>query len=95
MQRFYVYVLLSKKDRKFYIGFTNNLKRRLSQHANGEVVSTKQRRPLKLIHYEYFINELDAKAREVFLKSGAGHTQLNNILKRTNEDRVPSVEISL
>lgn len=89
MQRFYVYVLLSIKDRKFYIGFTNNLKNRLSQHAKGEVVSTRKRRPLKLIHYEYFINELDAKAREVFLKSGAGHSQLNNILKRTGEVLFP------
>lgn len=83
MQRFYVYILLSKKDEKFYIGFTNNLKRRLSQHAKGEVISTKKRRPFKLIHYEYFINETDAKAREIFLKSGRGHDQLGNILKRT------------
>ena len=95
MQRFYVYVLLSMKDRKFYIGFTNNLKNRLSQHAKGEVVSTKKRRPFKLIHYEYFINESDAKAREVFLKSGGGHDQLSHILKRTSEVMFPRSEISL
>lgn len=80
---FYVYVLKSQKDGKLYVGYTNNLKRRLSQHAKGEVISTKNRRPLRLIHYEYFINETDAKAREVFLKSGAGHNQLDNILKKT------------
>ena len=83
MIHFYVYILLSKKDSKFYIGFTNNLKRRLTQHAKGEVSSTKNRRPLKLIHYEYFINEIDAKAREIFLKSGEGHKQLHAKLKRT------------
>ncbi len=83
MERFYVYTLLSLKDKKLYTGFTTNLKNRLQQHARGEVKSTKDRRPLKLIHYEYFINETDAKAREVFLKSGFGRNQLKQALKRT------------
>ena len=83
MEHFYVYILLSKKDDRLYIGYTNNLRRRLSQHAKGEVSSTKNRRPFKLIHYEYFINEVDAKAREIFLKSGAGHKQLKDKLRKT------------
>ncbi|MBI2062676.1 MAG: GIY-YIG nuclease family protein [Candidatus Yanofskybacteria bacterium] len=83
MERFYVYTLLSLKDNKLYAGFTTNLKNRLQQHARGEVKSTRDRRPLKLIHYEYFINEQDAKAREVFLKSGFGRNQLKQALKRT------------
>ena len=83
MQKYYVYTLLSLKDNKFYCGFTINLKNRLQQHARGEVKSTKDRRPLKLVHYEYFINEEDAKAREVFLKSGFGRNQLTQSLKRT------------
>lgn len=83
MEHFYVYILLSRKDNKFYIGFTSNLKQRLTQHAKGEVRSTKNRRPFKLIHYEYFVNETDAKAREIFLKSGAGHRQLKDKLRKT------------
>ena len=82
-KHFYVYVLQSWKDRKLYIGFTTNLKNRLSQHAKGEVRSTKLRTPFNLIRYEYFINEADARAREKFLKSGYGHRQLAEILKRT------------
>lgn len=81
--RYYVYILLSLKDKKFYTGFTSDLKNRLTEHAKGNVRSTKDRRPLKLIHYEYFINESDAKAREVFLKSGFGRNQLKESLKRT------------
>ena len=80
---FYVYVLLSLKDGKFYIGFTTNLKDRLSRHARGEVRSTANRRPLKLIYYEYFVNEDDAKARETFLKSGFGRSNLKKALQRT------------
>ena len=83
MEKYYVYILLSGKDGKLYTGFTTNLKNRLQQHARGEVKSTKERRPLKLIHYEYFINEQDAKSREVFLKSGFGRNQMKQALKRT------------
>ena len=81
--KYYIYVLFSLKDHKFYIGFTTNLKNRLIEHANGLVVSTRNRRPLKLIHYEYFIDKPDAKSREVFLKSGFGRSQLKEALKRT------------
>lgn len=81
--RYYVYILRSTVDGKLYIGFTTNLKQRLQSHAGGQVFSTKNRRFLKLIHYEYFINKDDAKAREIFLKSGYGHQQLKAFLKRT------------
>lgn len=80
--RYYVYTLLGLKDNNFYTGYTTDLKERLSRHARGEVKSTSYRRPLKLIHYEYFINEDDAKAREVFLKSGSGRTNLKKALQR-------------
>lgn len=82
-ERYYVYTLLSGKDNKFYTGSTNNLKRRLQEHARGGVTSTSKRRPLLLIHYEYFINKEDAEAREVFLKSGFGRQQLVKSLQRT------------
>lgn len=81
--RFYVYILLSLRDRKFYTGFTTDLKKRLQEHSKGKVTSTRLRLPFKLIHYEYFINEEDEKAREKFLKSGFGRKQLKESLKRT------------
>ncbi|MBI4008984.1 GIY-YIG nuclease family protein [Candidatus Roizmanbacteria bacterium] len=82
-QRYYVYTLLSLKDLNFYTGFTTDLKARLIKHAKGLVKSTKFRTPFKLIHYEYFVNIDDAKAREIFLKSGFGRQQLRLALKRT------------
>lgn len=85
VSRYYVYILYSYKDIGFYIGFTNNLKRRLTEHAKGEVAATKNRIPIKLIHYEYFINRRDAEAREKFLKSGYGRKQFKEILKHTLE----------
>lgn len=82
-EKYYVYVFLSLKDNKFYVGFTTDLKRRLREHSDGMVIATKNRLPLRLIHYEYFINEADAKSREKFLKSGFGREQLKQSLKRT------------
>lgn len=83
VSRFYVYILYSLKDSRLYIGFTNNLKKRLTEHASGKVEATKNRTPLKLIHYEYFISRNDAEAREKFLKSGYGRKQFKEILKNT------------
>lgn len=81
--RYYIYTLFSHKDKKFYTGFTIDLKNRLTEHSQGKVRSTKDRRPLLLIHYEYYIEKADAKTREVFLKSGFGRNQLKQSLKKT------------
>ncbi len=69
MNKYYVYILYSLRDNKLYIGLTTNLRKRLQEHARGDVKSTRKRRYLKLIHYEYFINKEEAEAREKFLKS--------------------------
>ncbi len=47
---YYVYVLLSEKDNRFYTGFTANLDSRLKKHFGGKVLSTKKRLPLKLVY---------------------------------------------
>jgi len=69
---FYVYVLESLKDKNRYIGYTNNLKRRLEEHKKGLSFSTKYRLPFKLIYFEGCINEEDAKRRERYLKTTQG-----------------------
>jgi putative endonuclease len=69
---FYVYLLHSTKDNGFYIGYSTNLKRRLSEHKRGASFATKSRDPWKLIYYEAYTEREDAEGREKFLKSGAG-----------------------
>ena len=68
MPMYYLYLLRSKKDKRLYIGYTSNLKRRIEQHSNGEVISTKGRRPFELIYYEAYKSEKDGKKREKNLK---------------------------
>lgn len=65
---YYVYILKSTKDDKLYVGSTNDLRRRLSEHNAGEVRSTKSRVPFELRYYEAFYTEDNARKRELSLK---------------------------
>jgi putative endonuclease len=78
---FYVYVIQSLRDEQWYTGYTNDLKRRLSEHNQQKNFSTKLRAPFKLIYYEACRNSLDAKRREKFLKTGMGKRYLRNRIK--------------
>lgn len=80
---YYAYVLLSEKDGKLYIGSTSDLRKRKQKHDNGFVRSTKNRRPLKLIYYECYLSEKDAKQRELFLKGGKGREELKIQLRES------------
>ena len=79
---FYTYILKSMKDGKLYTGYTKDLRKRVSEHNNNKVFSTKGRSPFRLIYYEACINEDDAKDRETYLKSGMGKRYLKTRLKR-------------
>lgn len=65
---YYVYLLKSQKDNKLYIGLTNDLRKRFSEHNQGLNKSTQYRRPLNLIYYEAYASTKDAKIREQKLK---------------------------
>src|SRR4051812_46031031 len=69
---FYVYILQSLSDGKNYIGYTDNLRRRIKEHELGHNFSTKFRSPFKLIYFEGCLSELDAKRRENYLKTTQG-----------------------
>jgi len=73
---YYTYVLKSDKDGKLYVGWTEDLNRRISDHNNGKVNSTMNRQPLKLVYYEACNSKQDAIAREKSLKTGFGRAYL-------------------
>ena len=78
---FYIYVLISLKDNKTYVGYTNNLNRRLLEHNSGQSSATKNRRPLELIFSEQFKTSREAKKKELYWKSGGGRRKLKKLLK--------------
>ena len=75
-----VYILQSAKDKRTYVGYTDNFKKRFNQHNSGQVKSTKFRAPLKLLLKEEFESLTDAKKRELWWKSGAGRRKLRELL---------------
>jgi putative endonuclease len=81
MAYFYVYILKSEKDGKFYTGYTNNLVHRVEQHNKGEVLSTKNRRPFELVYWEGCRNQQDATKREKYLKTAWGKRYIKNRIK--------------
>ena len=79
---FFVYILQSKKDKSFYIGFAVDIKKRLEEHNQGLVRSTKNIRPIELIYCEIYKSKKDALIREKRLKRFAkGFASLKGRLK--------------
>lgn len=78
---YYVYILVSLKDGKWYIGFTRDLKNRVKLHQQGKVFATKGRLPVKLIFYEAFLEKEDALRREKYFKTNPGKRSLKLMLK--------------
>ena len=66
------------KDLNFYVGYTNNLIKRVEDHNKGKVASTKNRLPLKLIYWEGCLNQQDATKREKYLKTAWGKRYIKN-----------------
>jgi len=80
---YYLYILLSLIDRKFYIGFTVDLEKRLKEHDAGKTTSTRSRRPFKLIYYEAHLSKEDAMRREHYFKTTKGKSTLRQMLRTT------------
>lgn len=68
---YFTYVL-QDSNKKLYVGFCQDLTKRLHQHNTGKVKSTKYRKPLKLVYYEACLNKEKAVKREKYFKSGYG-----------------------
>jgi len=79
---YFVYVLISEKDGKFYIGISRDPRERLKAHNRGETKSTKGRRPFKLTYTEKIGDRSKARIREKYLKSGIGREFLKTIIPR-------------
>ena len=80
---YYVYILQSQKDNKFYTGITNDLEIRLHQHNIGysSTRSTKTRGPFILVFAQEYEDREKVRDLEKFLKSGVGRELRDELLK--------------
>ncbi|MDH5475143.1 MAG: GIY-YIG nuclease family protein [Cyclobacteriaceae bacterium] len=77
---FHVYAIMSLNRNYIYVGFTNNLERRLLEHNNGYNKTTKPYRPFKLLFSEIHPTRIGAKKIEKYLKSGIGKEFLKSLI---------------
>ena|SRR3990172_10096892 len=77
---YFVYIIQSQKDGSFYKGLTNNLSNRIRQHNAGNNLSTKSKRPYKLIYFERYNNRIEARKREKYWKSGVGRDNIDKLI---------------
>jgi putative endonuclease len=80
---FSIYILYSTNSGKTYVGYTNNISRRMEEHNFTECKGfTLRYRPWILIYTEEFELKVDAMKREKFLKTGKGREELKIIVKK-------------
>ncbi len=81
---YYVYILNNKLDDKLYIGYTNNLARRIHQHNSGKSLYTKRSKVWALVYFEGYASQDDAQYREQQLKAyGKVYSQLKRRIRRS------------
>jgi putative endonuclease len=85
---YYVYLLTSSKTAWIYIGCTNDLEKRLREHNERKVCSTKKMLPVEVIYFEAYKSKDVAFAREKSLKKyGSGLAKLKSRLGIVREGR--------
>ena len=78
----YVYVLYSMSGNKSYVGYTNDVERRMFEHNVSEVSGfTLRYRPWILIHSEPYADKGSAIVREKFLKTGRGREEIKLFIR--------------
>ena len=77
---YFVYAIKSEKDERIYVGFSENVQRRVKEHNAGKTKSTKGFRPWALIFTQECTTRLQARELEKYYKSGIGKEKLKNLV---------------
>ncbi len=78
---YFVYILKSEKDLRYYVGYTSDLEKRLAYHNSGKQRHTRHRRPFRLVYYEEFDTKTKALKRERQIKSYKGGAAFKKLIE--------------
>jgi putative endonuclease len=67
---------------KYYIGYSNDVLKRLNRHNNGGVKSTKRDRPWCLVYKEVYEDKKSAMDRERYLKSMKSRVYIEGLIDK-------------
>ena len=81
---YFVYVICTKKESKLitYVGYTNNLKRRINLHNTGKGAKFTRGRTWKIIYTEKYDTKSEAKSREYYIKKNRKFRKLLKNVKK-------------
>ncbi|MCX6765851.1 MAG: GIY-YIG nuclease family protein [Candidatus Moranbacteria bacterium] len=80
--RYVIYWLVSENKKKTYIGFTDDIKRRIKEHRNKKVKTTRDFGNFKVFILENIQNENEIEIREKYWKSCAGRKKLKKLFEK-------------
>ena len=78
---FFVYILKSKKNGRFYTGYSEKPERRVAEHNSGKVKSTRLYRPWDKVYIESYPTELEAIRREREIKSMKSRVFIEKLIR--------------
>jgi len=87
---FYVYVIRSEKDGRFYVGMCTDLERKLREHNAGKTFSTKGYLPWTLVFAEEYGSRTEGRNREKFLKGGSGKELIKKKWSGSSAEYLPA-----
>ena len=78
---YFVYLIGSYRNNKLttYVGYTNNLEKRIKLHNEGKGAKFTKGRKWKIMYYEKYKNKRKAMKREIYLKK---NRKVRNSLKK-------------
>ena len=80
--KYFVYILKSIEHDKTYVGITNNLERRLSEHNDGKSIYTRKFKPWEIVYKEEVLDRKSAREKEKYFKTAAGRRKIKVILHK-------------
>jgi len=90
----FIYIISSLKAKRYYVGYTIDVERRLLEHNVGGAKSTSPFKPWRLIYSEEFESKSEAYKREWYLKHAPGRKEKREIIEKYGEnlDRQPTAD---
>ena len=75
---FYIYIL-RLCDGSYYKGQTQNIDNRLKEHYSGNVKTTKNKFPFKIVHVELCESRKNSRKLKKYFKSGYGREIIHEL----------------
>ncbi len=86
MGKFYTYIIQSKQNGRYYIGFSVDLEKRVEKHNAGGTASTRPYRPWELVYFEEFETKTEALKREKEIKKKKSRNYIEKIISKNSAD---------